>query len=63
MYDSDGVVEYLGLGDDEIVDLETVNKRLWEEINQALNIVRLVESYSVQCSDYNYTGILQYRQP
>ena len=42
MYDSDGVVEYLGLGDDEIIDLETVNKRLWEEIKQAFSIVRLV---------------------
>ena len=42
VYNRDGVVEYLGLGDDEIVDLETVNKTLWEEINQALNIVRLV---------------------
>ena len=42
VYDSDGVVEYLGLGDDEIVDLETVNQRLREEICQALNFVRLV---------------------
>ena len=40
VYDNDGVVEYLGLGDGEIVDLETANKRLWEEIDQALHIVR-----------------------
>merc|ERR1712013_607111 len=40
VYDNDSVVEYLGLGDDEIVDLETANKRLWEEIDQALHIVR-----------------------
>ena len=42
MYDSDGVVEYLGLADDEIVDLETINKTLWEELKQSLSIVRLV---------------------
>ena len=46
VYDNDSVVEYLGLGDDEIVDLETANKRLWEEIDQALHIVRLV-SYTL----------------
>ena len=65
VYDSSSVVEYLGIGMEEVVDIETINMKLWDDLSQAIQIVRLVSHtwYSCPPSTFYFPVFLQYRQP